>query len=180
MPPPNSQTTRIAIISDTHGVIDKNIISVVKSCDQVIHAGDICGAHILEELKQIHSDVTAVCGNNDHAELWHCDESHVVNALPDIAELTLPGGILVIEHGHKHGHHAPCHDSMRQAHPHARAIVYGHTHTMVIDDEKIPMVINPGAAGETRTRGGASCLVLTASLDDWHVEEIRFDAEEVA
>jgi hypothetical protein len=45
---------------------------------------------------------------------------------------------------------------------------------MVIDDEFIPMVINPGAAGETRTRGGPSCLILTASKTGWRVEKIRF------
>jgi len=171
MPRPSDKTTRIAIISDTHGHLDPDIINAIKDCDQIIHAGDICGAHILRELQQIHSDITAVCGNNDRAELWHCDEAHIVNAIPDVAEITLPGGTLVIEHGHQHGMHKPCHDSMRKAYPHARAIVYGHTHTMVVDDELIPMVINPGAAGETRTRGGPSCLILTASTSNWHVEK---------
>lgn len=180
MPPVTNNSKRIAIISDTHGHIDPKIINVIKDCDQIIHAGDICGAHILEELQEIHDDITAVCGNNDRAELWHCDEAHVVNAIPDVAELKLPGGILMIEHGHKHGIHQPCHDSLRKSHPNARAVVYGHTHTMVVDDEHNPMVINPGAAGETRTRGGPSCLILTASESDWHVEKIRFSDAEIA
>ena len=63
-------------------------------------------------------------------------------------------------------------------HPNARAIVYGHTHTMVVDDDAHPVVMNPGAAGETRTRGGSSCLVLTASESNWHVEKFRFAENE--
>lgn len=174
MPPSSSASTRVAIISDTHGVIDPEIIKVIKGCHQIIHAGDICGAHVLEALEKINPNVTAVAGNNDVEGLWDIHEAHIVRALPQMINVELPGGILAIEHGHRHGMHSPCHQSLRDSHPHARAIVYGHTHTMLVDDEHSPMVINPGAAGGTRTRGGPSCLVLTASESDWHIEEFRF------
>ena len=177
---PPSDSTRIAIISDTHGIIEPNIINVIKSCDQVIHAGDICGAHILNQLEQIHSQVTAVAGNNDIAALWAAEEADVVNALPQVAEINLPGGKLKIEHGHRHGMQKPCHDSLRKTHSDARIIVYGHTHSMLVDKDEDIWVINPGAAGHTRTRGGPSCLVLTTSENDWDVEMIRFPEEEVA
>lgn len=171
---------RIAIISDTHGIIDPNIMEVVKSCDRVIHAGDICGAHVLEQLAAIHQDVTAVAGNNDASGLWPVEETHVVTALPQIAEIKLPGGSIKIEHGHRHGMHQPCHDSLRHNHPDARLIIYGHTHTMLVDKDQTPWVANPGAAGHTRTRGGSSCLVLTANDSDWELEMIRFELNEVA
>ncbi|MDH5767008.1 MAG: metallophosphatase family protein, partial [Gammaproteobacteria bacterium] len=116
MTPPNSNNQRIAIISDTHGVIDKNIIDVIKSCDQVLHAGDICGGHILDQLNSILPDVTAVAGNNDASGLWPVDQTHIVNSLPQIAEIRLPGGILVMEHGHRHGMQQPCHASLRKTH----------------------------------------------------------------
>ncbi|MCW9013923.1 MAG: metallophosphatase family protein [Gammaproteobacteria bacterium] len=175
-----SDSIRIAIISDTHGIIEPNIISVIKSCDQVIHAGDICGAHVIKQLKQIHTDVTAVAGNNDIEALWAADEAHIVNTLPQIAELDLPGGKLKIEHGHRHGMQKPCHDSLRKTHADARVIVYGHTHSMLVDKDEKTWVVNPGAAGHTRTRGGPSCLILTASETNWDVEMIRFPLEEVA
>jgi hypothetical protein len=38
-------------------------------------------------------------------------------------------------------------------------------------------VVNPGAAGSTRTRGGASCLVLSASETQWTFESFRFIEE---
>ena len=181
MTPPNSNPQTIAIVSDTHSVLNPNIIRTIENCDQIIHAGDICGAHILEQLKNINPNITAVCGNNDAPSLWAEDEVDVVSALPDIAEIDLPGGKVVIEHGHKHGMHQPDHASLRAAHPQARVIIYGHTHTMIVDDSTTPWVINPGAAGATRTNGGPSCLILRVSADkEWDVEMIRFEDEAAA
>ena len=166
---------RIAIISDTHGYIDENILKAIKGCDRIIHAGDICGAHVLTQLDNICANITAVTGNNDNANLWLDSEASVVNNLPAIAELELPGGTLAVEHGHKHGMHQPDHESLRASHPHAKVIVYGHTHTMLIDDSKTPWVINPGAAGQTRTGDGPSCILLNAIADgDWDIEMLRF------
>ncbi|VAW68372.1 hypothetical protein MNBD_GAMMA09-2232 [hydrothermal vent metagenome] len=181
MTSPLSNTLKIAIISDTHGEINADILNAIKGCDQVIHAGDICGAHVLEQLKEHFEHITAVTGNNDAPGLWAESETAIVSALPAIAEIELPGGTVVIEHGHKHGMHQPEHSSLRVAYPHARTIVYGHTHTMLVDDDNKPWVINPGAAGATRTRGGASCMILSASADsEWNVEMIRFKEKAVA
>ena len=181
MTSPNTQLHKVAIVSDTHSVISPDIMNAIKSCDQIIHAGDICGAHILEQLKEICPNVTAVTGNNDAPGLWHESEHDVVSALPRVAEINLPGGTIAIEHGHIHGMHQPDHELLRAAHPDARVIVYGHTHTMLVDDKTKPWVINPGAAGATRTRGGPSCMILTASAEtEWDIEMIRFEDEAVA
>ncbi len=172
---------KVAIISDTHGHIDDNIIEIIKDCDQVIHAGDICGAHVLEQLAEISDKVTAVTGNNDAPGLWAEEETEVVSQLPRTATIELPGGSVAVEHGHIHGMHQPEHELLRQAHPEARVIIYGHTHSMVIDDDQRPWVVNPGAAGATRTRGGPSCLVLTALEEgEWDIQMIRFHDEQVA
>ena len=56
----------------------------------------------------------------------------------------------------------------------ARAVVYGHTHRLLCDQLEEPWVLNPGAAGQVRTFGGPSCLVLHAEPLAWHVESIRF------
>ncbi len=172
---------RVAIISDTHGVIDTNIINIIKGCDSVIHAGDICGAHVLEQLNAICDDVTAVTGNNDAPGLWPEAETEVVSQLPRTARVELPGGTLAVEHGHIHGMHQPEHESLRNAHPDARLIIYGHTHAMLVDDNSRPWIANPGAAGATRTRGGPSCLILTAVDEgEWDIEMIRFEGEVAA
>ncbi|TNF35893.1 MAG: metallophosphoesterase [Gammaproteobacteria bacterium] len=181
MPSPTQSSVRVAIISDTHGHIDPNVIDVIKTCDHVIHAGDICGAHVLEQLKQITPNVTAVAGNNDASGLWPIEETHVVESLPQVARIPILDSEIAIEHGHRHGMHSPSHDSLRHTHQQARVIVYGHTHKMLVDKDASPWVVNPGAAGQTRTRGGPSCLVLTAHADqEWEVEMLRFELEAVA
>lgn len=162
-------TLSIAILSDTHAHVDARILQLVDECDIAIHAGDICGDNILAALKPKTGKVYAVAGNND-------DYLH-----PNVAkqlDIEVPGGRIAIEHGHLHGMSSPCHKSMRTSYPDARVIVYGHTHKMLVDKEQIPWVINPGAAGKTRTRGGPSCLILRCSETDWDVTEHRFSEPE--
>ena len=165
----------IAIISDTHAVLDEHIADVIKQADIAIHAGDICCGSVLENMHPKMGLVFAVTGNNDHHTVWPAEHKEIIEALPDVAEIQLPGGLLVVEHGHTHGHHQPDHASLRKTHPQARVIVYGHTHSQVCDKDEEPWVINPGAAGETRTRGGPACLLLTApQSDEWTIEALRF------
>ena len=167
---------RIAVISDTHTVLDERIAEVIKESDIAIHAGDICCGSVLEKMHPKLGHIFAVTGNNDHHTIWPAEQKEIVDALPDVVEINLPGGILAVEHGHEHGHHKPSHDSLRRSHPQARVIVYGHTHSQVCDKDEHPWVINPGAAGTTRTRGGPSCLILTASdSTDWTVQALRFE-----
>ena len=88
--------------------------------------------------------------------------------------MSLPGGSMVVEHGHAHGWSEPDISKLRAAHPRARAFVYGHTHRLLMDREAEPWVLNPGAAGRIRNRGGPSCLVLHASMDAWRVQKFKF------
>jgi len=169
---------RIGIISDTHGYLDPRIAEVIESCDLAIHAGDIMGQHVLEKMQPRSGDVVAIRGNNDNEFVWDCEEHADLEKLDHVAEIELQGGSLVVVHGHMHGGNHPNHTIMRNQFPHARTIIYGHSHKMICDTESAPWVINPGAAGQTRTRGGPSCLVLDVSGDNWNVEEIRFKDDE--
>ena len=108
----------------------------------------------------------AVKGNND----IHID------TLNEVEVLELPGGNIVIEHGHMHGHFEPSHDSMRETYPEAKAIIYGHTHKQVIDNKELPWVVNPGSAGQIRNYGAAKCLTLTIEdQDEWTIEPHVYD-----
>jgi putative phosphoesterase len=168
------QTTRVAIVSDTHGQICPQVLEVAGRCDVVVHAGDVMDPQILDLLHSATGAVIAVAGNNDALLKWSADPGATAEALPETVSLELPGGRLDVEHGHHHGWAAPDHDRLRAAHPGARIVVYGHTHHRVIDDTAAPWVINPGAAGRVRNNGGPSCLVLNASLEAWDIESFRF------
>ncbi len=108
----------------------------------------------------------AVKGNND---------IHIAT-LNEVEVLELPGGNIVIEHGHMHGHFEPSHESLREAYPEAKAIIYGHTHKQVIDNKEMPWVINPGSAGQIRNYGAARCLTLTIEdQDEWTIQPHIYD-----
>ena len=141
---------KIGILSDSHGWIHPNIISLMNTCDQIIHAGDIVK---VGTLKTFTKPLIAVSGNND---------THLKFA--DIETLDLPDGKLAVEHGHQHGWENPSHDSLRETHTNAKVIIYGHTHKQVIDKTTMPWVINPGASGAVRNDGSSKCLVL--NIDD--------------
>ena len=170
-----NKSVTVAIISDTHAYLHPEIELLIRRCDVAIHAGDICNADILQAIKPKTGHVVVVTGNNDHARSWPEHQADVVNKIPRVASLQLPGGVVKIEHGHVHDMHCPEHEDLRNAHPESRMVVYGHTHRKVIDDFRMPWVVNPGAAGATRTRGGASCLVLTATESLWKIDSYRFE-----
>lgn len=146
----------------------------MEDCDVVVHAGDICGKHILDALHARCSRVVAVAGNNDLPALWAEEEKETVRSLPRTAELELPGGVLAVEHGHEHGWATPNIQGLRAAHPGVKMIVYGHTHKRMVDRSEDPWVVNPGAAGNIRNHGGPSCLVVHASSEHWEIEAFRF------
>ena len=173
--PTASGPVRVAVLSDTHGYVCPNVLEVASTCDIVVHAGDIGSARVLQRLQEVTGEVLAVRGNNDVPGLWAGDELEVLYAVPHVANLELPGGLLAVEHGHVHGPMSPDLGSLRAAHPGARAIIFGHTHKLLIDCADDPWVLNPGAAGRVRNRGGPSCLVLSAGLDAWQVEQFKFE-----
>ena len=164
---------RVAILADTHGVLDPRIAEIVRDCDCAVHAGDIGGASVLAALRPA-GTVLAVRGNNDSPAKWAEDERHSLETLPLKATLELPGGPLVVVHGDRVLPARERHERLRRHYSQARAVVYGHTHRLLCDQRERPWVLNPGAAGSARTFGGPSCLVLHAELRTWRVEVMRF------
>ena len=167
-----SSITTIAVVSDTHSHLDHNIIEIVKDCDIAVHAGDICGGDIIDALQPKSGKVYVVTGNND--PYCHLTDTQ----LPKVLSFDVFGETITIEHGHEHGAHQPDHQSLRQAHSQSKLVIYGHTHKQVIDKEATPWVLNPGAAGKTRTHGGPSCLVIKCFEDkEWQIDKFRFSDE---
>jgi len=167
-----NNSVTVGILSDSHGHLDPRIKDSVNQCDYIIHAGDIFNAHILEQL-QPKKELIAVAGNNDFPAFWDESEVDIVKALPKNGKIELPGGLLVVEHGHRLGNQ-PDHDDFRLDHADARLIVYGHTHRRVVDQKEEPWVVNPGASGKVRTHGGPSCLILHAGENEWKIDTILF------
>lgn len=164
---------RVALLSDTHGTLDARVAAEIAACDYAVHAGDIGNAGVLAAL-QPRRDLVAVRGNNDTAAKWPREDEELLASLPTTGCLALPGGTLAVVHGHRAGSVGQRHSRLRQQFPDARAVVYGHSHRLVCDQDALPWVFNPGAAGRTRTFGGPSCLILLAAPRVWRIEIRRF------
>lgn len=55
---------KIAVISDTHGLLRPEIVEKIKDCEQILHAGDIDKQEIIDRLKEM-APLCAVRGNAD-------------------------------------------------------------------------------------------------------------------
>ncbi len=56
---------RIAVVSDTHGLLPKRVLEACAGADHIIHAGDVGSSTVLDALARL-APVTAVRGNRDH------------------------------------------------------------------------------------------------------------------
>ncbi len=174
------KTVTVALLADTHGVLDARVADCVAQCDWAVHAGDIGNAAVLDEMCPRERRVIAVRGNNDIAAKWPAADRGLLESLPHEAMLDLPGGVLAVVHGHRAGAVAHRHRYLRERYPAVRAILYGHSHRLVCDQEESVWVLNPGAAGRARTCGGPSCLILRAGMRVWRVKVRRFSPAQAA
>jgi hypothetical protein len=165
---------RVLLVSDTHGEVDARIAQLAMQFDVVVHAGDIGDAQVLKCLRPPAGKIYAVRGNNDTPQKWGSGACALLRTLPDEVTIDLPGGTLIATHGDRVQLAAQRHERLRCLYPHAKAIVYGHTHKIACDQSARPWVLNPGAAGRTRTYGGPSCLVVEAGPRAWRVRTLRF------
>jgi putative phosphoesterase len=164
---------KVALISDTHGFIAPGILDLIRETDLCIHAGDIGNAAVIQQLELESLPVFAVLGNNDVATKWPAKDVQLLKKIPAEQVVDLPGGQLCVEHGHRIAPVKIRHDKLREKYNNARAIVYGHSHRLICDQDHYPWVLNPGAAGRSRTYGGASCIILTAMHRRWTIKTYR-------
>lgn len=141
---------RLGLISDTHGRLRPAVLPVFDGVDAILHAGDVGGLSILDELGAL-APVTAVWGNTDGFD--------VRAVLPEMATLEAEGLRIRVVHGHQLGSPRPA--SLRRAHPDADIIVFGHTHRALEDRSAPGLVLNPGAAGPARFNTVPSVAILT-------------------
>ena len=147
----------IGLISDTHGLLRPSVHLAFQGVDLILHAGDVGGSDILDELRII-APVQAVFGNTDPPG----DPS-----LRDKLILEHGGLDIHVSHGHELG--VPTLAKLLAAYP-QRVIVYGHTHRQLVSKVGNQLVINPGAAGARRFKLAPSVARLTIENGEAEVE----------
>lgn len=128
---------RVGIIADTHGLLRPDVHRAFTGVTEILHAGDVCGDEILDELALI-APVRAVRGNCD--DPWN-------PRLAEALDLEIGGLSVHVSHGHELGRPKPV--QVAAAYD-ADICIYGHTHKQVIERIGSRLIINPGAAGERR------------------------------
>ena len=130
----------IGVISDTHGLLRPEAVAALRGADHLLHAGDIGGEEVLEELRKI-APLTAVAGNVDG---FRCGSAH------ETARVELGGVRFYLTH---------ILDRPRRPRPEVQAtlrrepadvVVFGHSH--LPHDEVLSGVrfFNPASAGPRR------------------------------
>jgi len=127
----------VGLISDTHGLIRPDVHTALAGVELILHAGDVRGDDILDELELI-APVRAVRGNTDPLG---------DPRLPEYVDLEVGGVRIHISHGHEVG--APTPEKLLARYD-ADVIVYGHTHKALVVNVDGRWVVNPGAAGPRR------------------------------
>ena len=138
----------VGLISDTHGLLRPRVHEVLAGVELILHAGDVGGDEILDELSLI-APVLAVYGNTDAPEDPRLTES---------IERTIGGLSVHVSHGHEVGSPTPARLLALYG---AQVIVYGHTHRQHVAEVDGRLVVNPGAAGAKRFKLEPSVARLT-------------------
>ncbi len=131
---------RIALISDTHSYMEKDILENIQECDEIWHAGDIGHMSVVDKLPK-DKPFRAVYGNIDHGE--------VRNTFPLDLEFKINNVTFFITHigGYPGRYTKRVSNILKTKKP--DVYICGHSHICkVIYDKKISCLhINPGACG---------------------------------
>jgi phosphoesterase, MJ0936 family len=150
---------KIAIISDTHGLIRPELITILENCDEIIHGGDIVNIYHLEKLKK-HANLTCVRGNCDKGVFAHVLHK---SELIEICNKT----IYVI--------HDINETDIDLASADVDIVIYGHSHSPKICWKNGILFINPGSAGPKRFNLPTTAVILELrdKLIDVHLIDLR-------
>jgi uncharacterized protein len=135
----------IAVIADTHmpkgrRALPEECVARIREAEALIHAGDFSAATVLAELRELCPVVLAVHGNVDDAELRR--------ELPEALEVEIGGRTLAVVHdaGPRKGRLR----RLRTRFPAADAVVFGHSHLPLHEEEGGFQIFNPGSPTERR------------------------------
>jgi uncharacterized protein len=124
----------IGIISDTHGLLRPEAVEVLRGSEQIIHAGDVGDAEILDQLSAI-APVSAVRGN--------IDKSAWARKLPQTTVVEASGVSIYVLHNLEEL------DLKPEAAGFA-VVIYGHSHVSKQEMRNGVLYFNPGSAGPRR------------------------------
>jgi putative phosphoesterase len=125
---------KIAVLSDTHGLLRPEVPPKLKGIEAILHLGDVGDARILDTLRA-YAPVTAVRGNIDR--VGPCGR------LPETEVVLFDGAYIYMLHNISTLHLDPAAAKFA-------AVLYGHSHKAEIRHHKGVLYFNPGSCGPRR------------------------------
>lgn len=148
---------KIAIISDTHGLLREEVKEILKDCHAILHGGDIDNAETYNNLNKS-GKVYAVRGNNDGS--WAA-------GIPDESEVILYGIRFYMIHDKSM-------ISQEKAEK-ADVVIYGHSHRFEYYEEDHKIYLNPGSCGRERFKLPLTMAVLYVNEETGEINVKRID-----
>ena len=148
-------TIKIGVLSDTHGLLRPAVLEVLRSCDCILHGGDVNKPEILDTLRSI-APLYVVRGNNDRE--W-------AEGLPQSLTVTLGGVPFFMVHNKK---------DVPADLGDARVVVFGHSHKYLEQQRDGRLWLNPGSCGRRRFDQEITMAVVTVDDGALRVEKLVF------
>ena len=144
---------KLAILSDTHGLLRPEVVEYLKTADAILHGGDINKQAIVDELRQ-YAPLYIVRGNND----WGWAED-----IPHDLTVTLDGVTFCMVHNRKE---LPLNLAG------VDVVVFGHSHKYVEEEKEGILWLNPGSCGPRRFHQEITMMMAEAEDGKLQVEKI--------
>jgi uncharacterized protein len=150
----------IAVLADTHmpkggRALPERCVELLREADATLHAGDFFAIETLREIESLsRGPVHAVYGNVDRPDLREL--------LPETLEVELDG--IRVAMIHDSGPAKGRLGRMRKRFPEADAVVFGHSHLPLHEEEDGFQIFNPGSPTERRRAPRHSMGLLRAGV----------------
>lgn len=149
---------RLALLSDTHGLLRPAVVEYLQSADAILHGGDINRPEIVETLRQ-YAPLYIVRGNNDKE--WAA-------ALPHDLTVTLGGVTFFLVHNKKE---VPADLSG------VDVVLFGHSHKYSQEEWDDRLWLNPGSCGPRRFHQEITMMMAEVADGKITVEKITIPHE---
>ena len=149
---------KLAILSDTHGLLRPQVVEHLKTADAILHGGDINKPAIVEQLQQ-YAPLYIVRGNNDKE--W-------AEGIPHNLTVTLEGITFFLVHNKKE---VPVDLSG------VNVVVFGHSHKYVQEEKGGILWLNPGSCGPRRFHQEITMMMVKIEDGTIQVEKIEIPHE---
>ena len=149
---------RLALLSDTHGLLRPAVVEYLQSADAILHGGDINRPEIVETLRQ-YAPLYIVRGNNDKE--WAA-------ALPHDLTVTLGGVTFFLVHNKK---------EVSADLSGVDVVLFGHSHKYSQEERDGRLWLNPGSCGPRRFHQEITMMMAEVADGKITVEKITIPHE---